>query len=76
MRDRSHLHDESIRTSLVAYVEENGAITNRQCRELLGIDYDQAIYLFNHMVENGHLVRIGKTSQTRYVLPSSVQSAD
>ena len=64
-------NDEELRPNVIEYVEKNGSITNRQCRELLGIGYDQAISLFNTMIEDGQLVRVGKTAGTRYVLPDS-----
>jgi len=63
---------ETFRHKVINYVEENGSITNRECRELLGVDYDQAIKIFNTMLEDGQLIRVGKTSGTRYVLPDSV----
>lgn len=55
---------------MLDYVGANGSITNRECRRLLGIGYDEAIALFNAMVGSGEIVRVGKTSSTRYVLPS------
>ena len=64
-------NDEELRPKVLEYVEKNGSITNRQCRELLGIGYDQAISLFNIMIEGGELRRVGKTAGTRYVLPKS-----
>ncbi|MCX6083296.1 MAG: hypothetical protein NTW32_27525 [Chloroflexi bacterium] len=51
------------------FIKQNGYVTNRQVRSLLNISYDQAIHLFNQMVENRDLIREGKTSSVRYVLP-------
>ena len=41
---------------LIDYVKKNGSINNRQCDELLGVGYDQAISIFNQMVKAGDLV--------------------
>lgn len=62
--------DPNARQRVLSYIRANGSITNRECRRLLGIRYDEAIALFNAMVSSGELVRIGKTASTRYVLPS------
>jgi len=64
------ISDPNIRRKVLCYIRVNGSITNRECRQLLGIGYDEAIALFNAMVSSGELVRIGKTASTRYVLPS------
>ena len=56
------------RQKVIEYVKQNGFITNRQCRQLLGIGYDQATTLFNQLVESGHLIREGKTSSIKYRL--------
>jgi predicted HTH transcriptional regulator len=60
---------EDIRRRVIKFVKQNKFITNRQCRKLLGISYDQAITLFNVLVEEGDLVREGKTSSIKYRLP-------
>jgi predicted HTH transcriptional regulator len=57
---------EKMRESIYRFIKKNGYITNRQCRELLNISYDQAINLFNQMVENKELKREGKASATKY----------
>lgn len=51
------------------FIKRNKSITNRQCRELLDLGYDQVIDLFNQMVENGEVVREGKTASIKYRLP-------
>lgn len=58
-----------MRQSVIKYVKKNGYITNRQCRELLDLGYDQVIRLFNSMVDSGELIREGKTSSVKYTLP-------
>jgi predicted HTH transcriptional regulator len=51
------------------FIAKNGYITNRQCRDLLDLGYDQVIYLFKTMVDSNELVRIGKTANTKYIIP-------
>ena len=60
-----------MRQKIIKYVVDNGQITNRECRTLLNLEYDQVIRVFKIMVNDGDLVRIGKTASTRYILPSS-----
>ena len=62
---------QAIKRKVIAYVRANGSITNRQCRVLLGIGYDQCITLFNQMIEAGELARVGKSAGVRYVLPTA-----
>jgi hypothetical protein len=54
------------RSKIIIFVKENEFITHRQCRELLGLEHDQAIILLNEMVKNGILIREGKTSPIKY----------
>jgi hypothetical protein len=63
---------DEMKRKITKYVSQNGSITNRQCRELLGIGYDQAITLFNKMVNTGELIREGKTSSVNYRLPNNL----
>lgn len=58
-----------MRQTVIKFVKKNGHITNRQCRELLDLGYDQVIRLFNSMVDSGELMREGKTSSVKYTLP-------
>ncbi len=58
-----------MRQTVIKYVKKNGSITNRQCRELLELGYDQVIRLFNSMVDSGELIREGKTTSVKYTLP-------
>jgi len=57
---------------ILEYIQEMGSITNTKCRELLGIDYDQAIQLFNGLVNDGKIIRKGKAASTHYVLPEQL----
>lgn len=59
-----------MKLKIVRFIRKNKSITNRQCRELLGLGYDQVINLFNKMVETGDVIREGKTSSVRYRLPN------
>ena len=59
---------EDIKQRVIKFVKQNGFITNRQCRVLLGIGYEQAITLLNTLVESGDLIREGKTSAVKYRL--------
>jgi predicted HTH transcriptional regulator len=60
--------NEDIKQKVIEFVRQNGFITNRQCRVLLGIGYEQAIALLNNLVRSGELVREGKTSAVKYRL--------
>jgi len=61
--------NQDIKQKVIKFVKQNGFITNRQCRVLLGIGYEQAITLFNKLVESGELIREGITSSIKYRLP-------
>jgi predicted HTH transcriptional regulator len=65
---------DDIKQKVIKFIRRNGSITNRQCREFLGIGYDQAINLFNYMVKSGELIREGKTSSVKYRLPTKKSS--
>lgn len=60
---------DEMKKKVIKYIKSNGFITNRQCRELLGLGYDQVIKLFNEMIASKELTRIGKTTSVKYVLP-------
>ena len=61
--------NEDIKQKVITFVKQNGFITNRQCRVLLGIGYEQAITVFNKLVKSGELIREGRTSSVKYRLP-------
>ncbi len=65
---------EDIIRKVIRFVKQNGFITNRQGRELLGLGYDQVTKLFNKMAESGELIREGKTSSIKYRLPTKPSS--
>ena len=60
--------NEGIKQKVIEFVSQNGFITNRQCRVLLGIGYEQAITVLNKLVGSGELIREGKTSSVKYRL--------
>lgn len=55
------------------YVREKGSITNQECRNLLGVNYDESIKIFNAMCLLGTLKRIGTTSATKYVMGDRIE---
>ena len=59
---------EDIKEKVIMFVKQNGFVTNKQCRLLLGIGYEQAIALLKNLVRSGELVREGKTSSVKYRL--------
>lgn len=58
------------RGAIVAYVKTHGQITNRECRHLLGIRYDDAIALLGRLCQDRLLTRVGVASGTKYILTS------
>lgn len=59
-----------IESQIMDYLSSHEAITNRSLRQLCGVNYDNAIHIFNRMVAEGKLERIGVSSGTRYVRSS------
>lgn len=53
---------------VMTYVREHEAITNQQCRNLLGLDADQAYYLIKKLCDNKQLMPKGKGRWRKYVL--------
>jgi hypothetical protein len=51
------------------YLSQHESITNRELRALTPLNYDQVVSFFNTMIAHGHLMRIGKTTSTKYILP-------
>jgi predicted HTH transcriptional regulator len=60
--------------AVLLYVKTHGAITNRECRELLPISYDHAILLLGELARLGALSREGKASGTHYKLGKRLKS--
>ena len=58
--------NDDIKQKVIKFVKQYGFITNRQCRVLLGIGYEQATTLFKKLVESGELIREGTTSSVKY----------
>ena len=61
---------EVAREAVLLFLRENESIANRQFRGLTHLSSDQGISFFNRMVRDGALLRVGKASGTKYVLPS------
>ena len=73
---RSTLTEDQIRhvaQIAMRYLEQHGSINNKALRGLSGITYDQATYFFNRMLQEGRLLRTGRTAGTRYVRPENAQ---
>lgn len=54
--------------TVVRFVERNGSITNRECREILNLSYDNSIKLLGGLSRMGVLRRHGVSSATKYLL--------
>jgi hypothetical protein len=54
---------------ILKYVAERGSITNRECRQLTGLSYDQGIKIGSAMCTLGMLKKHGEGSVTKYILP-------
>ena len=67
------LNDPEIVRKVRQYCIDNGSISNREARQLLGIGYDEAIALFNSLVARRELVRTGTRGGTRYTLARQVR---
>lgn len=68
---KNTLSDKEMATVAAAarnHIETTGSIKNSELRALTGINYDQAIWFFNQMIEQGMLIRVGVASSTKYLL--------
>lgn len=52
---------------IMDYIEANGAITNRKCREVTKLSYDTAIKIFRGLCILGMVRKEGASSGTKYV---------
>lgn len=59
--------EQKILAAVDEHIRKNGSITNRECRELLGLSYDHAIRLLGTLSRAGILHRKGASSSTKYV---------
>ena len=62
---------DKLRSVVGEYLKTHECITNRQIRAETNINYDQAIFFFNLMLECKFLIKHGRGSGTRYVLAES-----
>ncbi len=56
-------------STIVLHVRERGHITNKICRQLLGVNLRRANYLLNRLVKSGHLSRAGSNRNAIYMNP-------
>ncbi|WP_155317659.1 winged helix-turn-helix transcriptional regulator [Desulfosarcina alkanivorans] len=54
---------------IIGYIQQQGSITNAECRELLGTNLDETSYILKKMTDKGVIKRLGKGRWTRYELP-------
>jgi predicted HTH transcriptional regulator len=66
---------EAFVNGVIHYVQKHGSITNRECRELLDVSYDNAIRLLGGLTRVGILRRQGVSSGTKYVLGARTPSS-
>jgi len=62
---------EGARAKVLAFLAAHDFIANREFRELTQLTYDQGVSFFNRMIANGNLVRVGKTTTIKYLLPGA-----
>lgn len=53
---------------IIARIQQRGAITNAECREILDTNLTDTSYLLKKMTEKGLIKRVGKHRWTRYEL--------
>ena len=56
-----------VQATVLTYLSTHPHISNRQLRAVTQITYDQAIWVFNHLIETGFIERQGRGSASRYV---------
>jgi len=54
---------------IIAHIQQQGSITNAECRDLLGTNLDETSYILKKMTDKGAIKRLGKGRWTRYELP-------
>ena len=62
---------EGARAKVLAFLAARDFITNREFRALTHLNYDQAVSFFNRMIAHGNLLRVGKTTTIKYLLPGA-----
>jgi hypothetical protein len=58
---------------ILPHLAKHRAITNREFRALTQLSSDQAVTCFNRMIAEGLLVRVGKTTNTKYLLRGAAE---
>ncbi len=64
-------YDEALAATL-GHLKVQGRITNKDVRSLTELRYDQVVRLFNRAIDEGHIERRGRLSETHYVLAEEV----
>jgi len=54
---------------VIVRIQQRGAVTNAECRQILGTNLTDTSYLLKKMTEKGLIKRVGKHRWTRYELP-------
>jgi hypothetical protein len=57
------------------HIAKHGSVNNKELRALARFSFDQGIRFFKIATDRGLLVRVGKSSATKYVLPDSPEAA-
>ena len=64
-------YDEALAATL-GHLKAQGRIENEDVRSLTELRYDQVIRFFNRAIDEGHIERRGRLSETHYVLAENV----
>ncbi len=64
-------YDEALAATL-GHLKAQGRIANKDVRSLTELRYDQVIGFFNRAIDEGHIERRGRLSETHYVLAENV----
>ena len=64
-------YDEALAATL-GHLKAQGRIANKDVRSLTELRYDQVIRFFNRAIDEGHIERRGRLSETHYVLAENV----
>lgn len=54
--------------AVMDYVVKQGSITNRECRNAIGVTYNSSIRIFGALCSLGMLRKTGESSGTKYVI--------
>lgn len=63
---------EKSKPQVFEFLRKHSSIVSWEFRELTGLNQDKAIVFLNRMVAEGSLLRVGKTSGTKYIAAARV----